>query len=881
LQPPCSGNGTGAGARLKRIHDSSDGSDVGWPVRVLVIAIAALLLGAGAGLRTFGQADAERRRGIERELEKQVSREAAQKLVQTGHTVAGGFVPTGLLGSGMALLAFALWPRRGGRRSPSAAPADANGGGEIAQLSRKDLKAALRTAKEVEAQKGPEAAAELLLGHGLRDDAFSKFMAASNLIRAAEIRHDQNRFQEAADLYERAQRPEAAGAIYARLERPGDAARCYQAAGKWSVAGELFEKTGNFAEAGRCYREIGFHRHAAQAFLEAGDDEEAARSLKATFDEEGGGATGENAQKEKDLRSIARKGAQLFAKLGRLDEAETLLVRAGLPGPAAQVAMKAGAYERAADLFLRTGRGDLASEALERAGDAKGAARHRGDFLRNKGEDAEAAHWLEEAGDYQDAGDLYRKIDEIEKAGSCYFEAQDYGSAAEMFLAVQLPERAGEAFERANDLARAAECFSEAGNRAREAELQERAGDIFAAGKAYAALERVDDAIRLLQSVEPSDARYAEACALLGALFEQKGMHSLSIQKLEQAVGGDELGRSNVEAFYNLACANERRGEFEAAVAEYERILGFDYQYQDVAERLARAKEQLRSAPATPAASPGGESRYEIRHELGRGGMGVVYLARDTVLDREVAYKVLPEGLRANEEALKNFLREAKAAAQLNHPNIVTVYDAGESEHGFYLAMERVEGTTLKDILQRRGPLSPTGVLYVLRQMTDALAYAHSRKVVHRDIKTANTMWTKDKQVKIMDFGLAKLMEEVRNATTLISGTPFYMSPEQTLGRNIDHRTDLYSLGVTLFELVTGDLPFRKGNVPYHHVHTAPPDPREIRADVPEALTRLILRCLEKDPANRFQSAQDLRTEADAVAAKGESTPSDPTAGKA
>jgi serine/threonine-protein kinase len=182
--------------------------------------------------------------------------------------------------------------------------------------------------------------------------------------------------------------------------------------------------------------------------------------------------------------------------------------------------------------------------------------------------------------------------------------------------------------------------------------------------------------------------------------------------------------------------------------------------------------------------------------------------------------------------------------------------------------MEHVDGTTLKDILQRRGPLSAAGVFYVLRQLTDALAYAHSRKVVHRDIKTANTMWTKDKQVKIMDFGLAKLMEEVRNATTLISGTPFYMSPEQTLGRTVDHRTDLYSLGVTLFELATGDLPFRKGNVPYHHVHTAPPDPRELRAEVPEPLARLILHCLEKDPAARFQSAQELRSEADSIRGK-------------
>jgi serine/threonine-protein kinase len=119
-------------------------------------------------------------------------------------------------------------------------------------------------------------------------------------------------------------------------------------------------------------------------------------------------------------------------------------------------------------------------------------------------------------------------------------------------------------------------------------------------------------------------------------------------------------------------------------------------------------------------------------------------------------------------------------------------------------------------------------------------------------------MWTRDKQVKIMDFGLAKLMEEVRNATTLVSGTPFYMSPEQTLGRDVDHRADIYSLGVTVFELATGELPFRSGNVPYHHVHTPPPDPRSLQASLPEPLAQIILRCLEKEPSARFQDAKEI-----------------------
>jgi serine/threonine-protein kinase len=122
-------------------------------------------------------------------------------------------------------------------------------------------------------------------------------------------------------------------------------------------------------------------------------------------------------------------------------------------------------------------------------------------------------------------------------------------------------------------------------------------------------------------------------------------------------------------------------------------------------------------------------------------------------------------------------------------------------------------------------------------------------------------MWTRDRKAKIMDFGLAKMIEEVRNHTTVVSGTPYYMSPEQTLGKNVDHRTDIYSLGVSVFELATGTLPFREGNLPYHHVHTPPPDPREFNAELPALIVDIIARCLEKDPANRYQSALDIAKE--------------------
>ena len=741
-------------------------------------------------------------------------------------------------------------------------------------MSKREIRRVVKQAESLEAQKGVAAAGEFLFVQGLLDQAAEAFTKAGLLTRAAQVRHDQNHFDEAADLLKGAGQLEQAAAIYARLERFQDAARCYRDAGKCSVAGEMFERAENYREAGACYQEIDFHRHAAQAYLKAGAELEAAQAFITAFEDEGGGAGNLPEEKIQDLRGLARQAAELLVKLERLDEAESILVRAGEYAPAAKVACQAGAYDRAAELFQRIGRGDLAAKALERASDEVGAARVLGEYLRDKGRDEEAVVQLEKAGHYSDAADLYRKLERFEEAGECYSKAEDFGAAAEMFQAGRRPDRAGEAFERCERYEEAAAAFAEAGDVKRRAALLEKGGQFFEVAQVYVEQESPDDAIRVLQRLEPHAPDYGEACEMLGQLFQAKGMHSLSIKKFQEAAGSGPVTRSSVEAHYKIGITFEERNEYDAASESYEKILSFDYHYADVAERLARVKQarpvatksEAGGSPSSPASAP----RYEVIRELGRGGMGVVYLARDGVLERDVAYKVLPESLRSSTNALRNFLREAKAAAQLNHPNIVTVYDVGESEHGFYLAMEHVDGTTLKEIIQRRGAVATGGVVYILRQMADALSYAHSKRVVHRDIKTANTMWTRDKQVKIMDFGLAKLMEEVRNATTTVSGTPFYMSPEQTLGQNVDHRADIYSLGVTIFELATGELPFRSGNVPYHHVHTPPPDPRSVKAEIPDPVAEIILRCLQKDPSARFQDAREIL---EALKAMGDAEP--------
>ena len=224
----------------------------------------------------------------------------------------------------------------------------------------------------------------------------------------------------------------------------------------------------------------------------------------------------------------------------------------------------------------------------------------------------------------------------------------------------------------------------------------------------------------------------------------------------------------------------EKLSRFDDAIEAWEVIEARDPSFRNAAERVAELR--AKQAPAAAPADAQAESRYEILEELGRGAMGVVYKARDKHLGRIVALKRLTENLRGHPTAIAFFEREARAAAALNHPNIVTVYDAGSESGHYFITMEFLQGTTLDSILRARGAMAAPIVAAIAMQVCAGLHYAHTARIVHRDIKTANLFYTRERIVKIMDFGLAKMVEEVRKGATVIGGTPFYMAPEQAAG---------------------------------------------------------------------------------------------------
>jgi eukaryotic-like serine/threonine-protein kinase len=774
--------------------------------------------------------------------------------------------------AGLGLLWIGLKPGGGGARAgkPAAGRAE-RGGAQTAALTAPSPRAARKLEKKAASiAKGgqPVEAAEFCRENGLHDAAVRYYVEAGDPAKAAEVRRDQNRMSEAAELYLQAGKFDLAGTLYASQNEFEKAADCYRKGGRMSVAAEMYEKANRFALAGECYTRCEFHRHAAQAFVKVQDWSKAARALELAIAED---STKSGAGQDKELKKLVLQAGKLYEEAGDLEAATRVLEQGECWAAAGEVAMRNGQHRKAADCFQHAGAMPKAAEALRAAGEDAAAAQILGEYMRDKGNPEEAARLLVQAGDFGAAGDIYRRLEDQKLAGECYERAHDYAQAAEMFRIATDWARAASNYERIQKFAEAADCMAQAGDSNQEAALLARAGLAIRAAEAHVRAGQDDEAIKGLQQVAADAPDFTAASALLGHIFSRKGKHTLAIKKLRQAIGTADLDARNIDLHYALATVHEAAGQAREAVELYEKILTADYHYRDVETRLeaarAAAQTQQAAAPNPPsvpelAAAPAGQpGRYRILAELGRGGMGIVYKGHDTVLDRPVAFKVLPDALRDNPQALKNFLREAKSAAKLNHPNIVTVFDAGEQDRRFYIAMEYVDGTTLKEILKKRGKISASGVVHVGIQLCEALHYAHGQKVVHRDVKTANVMWTRDKKAKIMDFGLAKVVEEVRNHTTLVSGTPYYMSPEQTLGKNVDHRTDLYSLGVMLFELSTGALPFREGNVPYHHVHTPPPDPRSVCPELPEGLARAILHGLEKDPERRPQTAAEFAAE--------------------
>jgi serine/threonine-protein kinase len=374
---------------------------------------------------------------------------------------------------------------------------------------------------------------------------------------------------------------------------------------------------------------------------------------------------------------------------------------------------------------------------------------------------------------------------------------------------------------------------------------------------------------------EVSDAQSAANARMLGLAFQGQGQLDMAFDYFRKVPLDDTV----MDNLYNLALDFERKRQFNKAEAAFRYMADYNPKFRDLEARLSRAKQMSETVmlgggqthPGGTLALGGGAEkpmlgRYQVEKELGKGAMGVVYLGKDPKIGRVVAIKTmaLSQQFEADElaEVKERFFREAETAGRLSHTNIVTIFDAGEEHDLCYIAMELLKGQDLVPFTKLGSTLSTDKVISIVARVADALGYAHRQNVVHRDVKPANVMYEPESDmVKVTDFGIARITDSSKTKTGMVLGTPSYMSPEQLQGKKIDGRSDLFSLAVSLYQLICGKLPFEGDSMAqlmYRIANEHAPDILQYHPSLPPALVAFLDKAMAKDAGERYQTGEEF-----------------------
>jgi predicted Ser/Thr protein kinase len=750
----------------------------------------------------------------------------------------------------------------------------------------------MRMARTLERRRDFRGAAELYERAGRHKRAVALYAKDRAWVEAARASRAMRDDRAAASYFRRAggRHLQDAAAIYRRLDATEDALTCERSLAEWLTSqGHLAESLEAWLRAGDAGRAA---RLATMAIRDAqlqpshpafGAARRAAQecqnhALQAQlFEAEGHWDAAGQAWMAAEN---PKRAAAAYSRSGRLEDAARAELAAGRPRQAAMLRMKA-VRQMAESLRMmdRRGTGDneRAREISRRLDDASqklipllaslNMTAEMIDLMLTTGRHEEAVQRLVEAGREGDAVELARQVQRWDLAAPILERLNRWGEASDVY-------------ELSGELDKAARCAELAGEDARALELYRGLGRPMETAQSLARIGRLSEALSTLHA----RGMLAEACEILrshpgpvpdipDAILDmaedarRRGRTEEAIACLQRAVLGVALTQDRLGPAVALARHLLEIGDLDAAQEHANRILQFDYAHQP-AQELRRAIMAARNPDLASATMPdtsavpqpsrsqgaGAERRYEIRHELGRGGMGVVYLARDTRLVRDVAIKVLRT---TSDEEAQHLEREAQAAATLNHPGIVTIYDFEQGFDGYFISMEFVDGRPLDEVAKRDLGRVQAHLRAIMQAIAMSLAYAHQHQVIHRDIKPGNVLLTDDGQVKILDFGIATRMD-VGTASGGVCGTPYYMAPEQIRGEIPSPATDVYSFGATAFHLATGHPPFPKGNVIEAHLEHPAPDPTTEAPGIDPQLAAIILRCLEKVPADRFADGAAL-----------------------
>lgn len=692
-----------------------------------------------------------------------------------------------------------------------------------------------------------------------------KAIAAGDIEQAVRLASEASQWDVAADLL-------------LQLGKRAEAARALRSAQQWERAGLLFE-------------ELKDHSGAIQCFKRSGNKRALLRNLTATQDWTG---ASELAEAEGDLL-----GAAELARRGRLDDrAVMLLKRAGKSKEAAMLQgsllEEAGAWAQAAEHWQALADWGRAAQAFERASDLLAAAamlvrdgrlEPAAELYAKQGAHLEAAGIYEQLGTYRKAALHYQKGGDVERAIGALGLEGDKLAVVKMRMALGHHDEALRVAQAASlsepayvELAKlAVQMLLERGDRSGagrvltnllQAPLSPEDRHLFgvqcidtllAAGEGA----RARQAWERLRLSEPSGTPLAQYLGAVEPRLPAQQTSALAVDRgghtqahLLGATGLQSPGQVQGLSIRAEASRQEAGPEGQRKIAAASIVNEATQTAPDATITIPGEGDDEAWPSGVPAALA---TRYGGLRRLGQGGNGVVFKATDKLLGRTVVLKFMLEGTMPSDMARKYFLREVKLAANLNHPNIVHIYDMGEADGVPWYAMEFVDGKALTAYLQIGKPVQDVPwLLHVLEQLCAALDHAHNAGLIHRDIKPDNVLVSADGAVKLLDFGLARGRGEGFGELSVLAGTPYYMAPEQLDGSTVDHRADIYALGVVLFRMLTGQLPFTEGNVFISHAVEPVPDLRRINPAVPQAAAEVVYKAMAKKAADRYASCRPL-----------------------
>jgi len=665
--------------------------------------------------------------------------------------------------------------------------------------------------------------------------------------KAAELYLQAGDFKKSAQLLVDAGKPGRAAVLFQEKGNNLEAARLYGLAGAWEKAADLYSKSG-------------YPLRAAEAFEKTGDFVRAAEGFEKHFMENVSFSTTFSSTAPSTDQKSALLAGRLYEKGGDLKRAFQIYSRGSYFKEAATAAVGLSEFEKAAELFMRAGDQESAASAYDQAGEAVRAANLRGEVALKADRSADAAAFFVQGQDYLRAAELYESVGLLAEAAQAYEAGESWASAASVYVRAGLQEKAADGYARAGEFETAAKLYEEAGKDQKAVEFYNRAGLTFKSGEAAVKAGEREKAIALLQRVLATDENYRAATELLARLFIETGRPALAEERVQKAIGSEPVSAANLDLYYWLAVANEASGHANEALALYKKIQSEDLRYRDVERRVAHlatggpAPPPLPSpvsvpvppaapvpgASATPAKKP---TRFAPREEIGRGRLGTVFRAEDTVDGRSVALRVLPPEVLAGDGTLQALVADLKAAAQLSHPNLVKVLGLIDLNGQRCLVTELVAGKNLGEPLQSGRRMAFPQVHGLGRVLAQTLSFIHAKGMVHGSLQPSNIMVASG-VLKIADFGLCRIASHP-------SGPANYRAPENLQ----DDQDDIYAMAAVLYHLLTGSHPKRQAQ------GVGLPLPSKLAPGVPEAMDKLLLRCLHPRREVRFGTADEVMAE--------------------